>query len=139
MKDFLITALSMFFIMVELKFKSSSGPGSSRTVVPDQVEQWFRIKCSRNKSKEPSGSRNKSKEPLGSRKQVQGTFEFGAKRLWPPNVANTPRLTHRLRHLCIGFWSKVSVCDTCASDFSLKLHMFIKKSLFSTPVERSKV
>ncbi len=36
---------------------------------------------------------------------------------------------HCLRHLCIGFWSKIGVCDTCASDFCPKL-------AFATPVHR---
>jgi len=41
-----------------------------------------------------------------------------------------------VRCLCIGFWSKISMFDACASDFGPKCIIFMKKSLFATPVER---
>ncbi len=43
---------------------------------------------------------------------------------------------HSLRHLCSAFWSKNTICDTCASDFGSTCFMFMPKSLFATPVQR---
>ncbi len=139
MKDFLITAFEYFFcyhgrteIQVEQwsRIKSNSGSGSSRTVVPDQVQP-----------KQVQGT-------FGFSKQVQGTFGF--EKTSPRNLrvrreaavaaerrehseTHSPFATpvhrmlvqsHRLRHLCIGFESKityfhkkkVTVFDACRAE-----------------------
>ena len=44
--------------------------------------------------------------------------------------------SHRVRRLWSGLRSEINVCDICASDFGRKGFVFMKKSLYATPVER---
>ena len=142
MKDFLIIAFEYFVF------------DHGRTEIACRADlslQWMRSSCmTRPPSKISLCDKCRANEGLaGVKKNAQiSVCDTCASDFSPKAALATPvyRIlvqncpfslkSHRVRRLWSGLRSEISVCDTCASDFGRKGLVFMKKSLFATPVER---